>query len=153
MKSVFSAVAFIFFSTVFVKAQTVNFDFINSIASQSDSAGVAKMRSLGYLSLAEGEFQLVKDNKIISRVYIVKGLPNSEQENTYWAFQVRGKKEYSPIIKAIKKGAVVTEGMRFGKPKTEYKSTDGMFYYPFEDSSINQLYWVYASKSSLLDKP
>lgn len=152
MKAAYLAIALIF-SVSILSAQPVNYEFIRSIASQTDNDGIAKMRSLGYLGLADGEFQLVKDSRIISRAYIVKGLPNSEHEHSYWAFQVRGKKDYAALLKDIKKGAAVTKGTRFGKPKTEYKSAEGMYYYPFEDSSINQLYWVYASKVSLLDQP
>ncbi|MBC7914976.1 MAG: hypothetical protein H7Y07_12735 [Pyrinomonadaceae bacterium] len=131
----------------------VNYELIKSVVSKTDIEAHATVRAAGYTPMSQGEFQYIKDNKIYSRAYFIKGNPDGEPnlKNTYWAFQARGKDVYKGVFKEIKKGAIVKEGTRMGKAKTEYKAKDGLYYYPFEDISIKGLYWIYASKGSLLD--
>ena len=151
MKTISLTLFVLLFLSISVNAQTVDYKFMKSLVALSDSSANVSIRNSGYRALPQGEYQFVKDNRILQRVYFVKGNVEADQKNTYWAFQARGKKEFSGLFKNIKKGAVKKEGTRFGKSKTEYKSKDGLYFYPFEDSSIKNFYWIYASKESLLD--
>lgn len=131
-------------------AQTIDYNFIKSIVLQPDSTAINSLLSSGYSQNKDGDYRFIADNKIKAFISYAKAYPDAGQK-AYWAFQIRGKKEYSPIFKAIKKGATVRTGTHFEKVRTEYKSADGIYYYPFEDSMFNGLYWVYASKESILD--
>ena len=133
------------------KAQTVDYGFIKSLLSKSDSVAIVSLTNGGYTKYKGGEFKYVADNKVKSAITFVKANPKDNQLHTYWAFQIYGKKPYASILKDLKKGSVKKEGTQYGAPKTEYKSKDGVFYYPFADSMFSGLYWIYASKESLLD--
>ena len=134
-----------------VQAQTVDYKFIKSIVMQPDSLAMSSLKALGYTPNKDGDYRFIADNKIKSFVSYAKANPRAGQDASYWAFQARGKKIYKPIFKEIKKGAVVKTGTHFGKPRTEYKSPDGIYFYPFEDSMFDGLFWVYASRQSLLE--
>lgn len=151
MKKIFIPFLLLFLN-VSLKAQTVDYNLIKSIVSQSDSSAIVSLTKLGYRPNKDGDYRYVADNKVLAFVSYARAMPESGQNSSYWAFQLRGKKAYSPVFKEIKKNATVTTGTQFGKPKTEYKSPEGIYYYPFEDSMFDGLYWVYASKESLLDK-
>lgn len=133
------------------RAQMVDFNFIKSIVSQSDEAALKNLKDLGYTPNKDGDYRFIEDNKIKAFVTYVKANPDAGQEHTYWAFQARGNKAYKAILKRIKKDAIIKNGTHFGKPRTEYQSPDGIYYYPFEDSMFKGLYWIYASKGSLLE--
>lgn len=151
MKCIKVILPVLLFFSLSSSAQTIDFNFIKSIVSQSDSLALTNLRSLGYTPNKDGDYRFIEDNKIKAFVTYVKANPDAGQEHTYWAFQARGKKAYKAILKQIKKGAVTKNGTHFGKPRIEYKSPDGIFYYPFEDSMFKGLYWIYASKGSLLE--
>jgi hypothetical protein len=131
------------------KAQSL--DFIKSIVSQPDSVAIAQLKAAGYKPNKDGDFRLVADNKVTSIISYVQANPQAGQSHTFWAFQARGKKAYSPILKGLKKGATVKNGTHFGKPRIEYKSPEGIYFYPFGDSMFKGLFWIYASKVSLLE--
>jgi hypothetical protein len=133
------------------QAQTVDHKFITLIVSQPDSTSISSLKKMGYRADKDGDFRFVADGKVKSLVSYVKANPDAGQNQTYWSFQARGKKVYAPILKEIKKGAQIKKGTHFGKPRTEYKSPEGLYYYPFEDSMFDGLYWIYASKESLLE--
>ena len=135
-----------------VKAQTIDYNLIQSVISQPDTAAMASLRKLGYTPNKDGDFRFIADNKIKALISYAKANPDAGQQASYWAFQARGKKAYNPIFKEIKKGAVITSGNHFGKARTEYKSPEGYYFYPFEDSMFDGLYWIYVSRESLLDK-
>ncbi len=151
MKRTYTLFALLLFFASIVKAQVVDFNFIKSIVSLDDSAAIQLLLKSGYTPSKDGDYRFIADNKIKAYVSYVKANPAAGVDISYWAFQSRGKKAYSPIFKQIKKGAVVKSGTHFGKPKTEYKSPEGIYYYPFEDSMFDGLYWIYASKQSLLE--
>jgi hypothetical protein len=133
------------------RAQQVNYKLLTSIVSQPDSLAIAQLKAAGYKPNNDGDFRLIADNKVVSIISYVKANPQAGQSHTFWAFQVRGKKAYSPIFKGIKKGATVKAGTHFGKPRVEYKSPEGLYYYPFADSMFKGLFWIYGSKESLLE--
>jgi|GEM_PF-1155527 len=151
MKRINIILVVLLFFSLSSRAQTVDFNFIRSIVSQSDSLALKELKSLGYTPTKDNDYRFIEDNKIKAFVTYVKANPDAGQEHTYWAFQARGKKAYNAIVKQIKKDAVIKNGTHFGKPRTEYKSPDGIYYYPFEDSMFKGLYWIYASKGSLLE--
>lgn len=151
MKRKYTLLALLFFFSIISKAQVIDYNFINSIVSKEDTEAIQLLYKSGYTPYKDGVYRFIADNKIKAFVSYVKANPNTGQNHSYWAFQARGKKVYSPIFKKIKKGAAVKSGTHFGKPKTEYKSPNGIYYYPFEDSMFKGLYWIYASKESLLD--
>jgi hypothetical protein len=134
------------------KAQTIDYNFIKDLASKPDQAAIASLIVAGYTPTKNSEYRFIADGKIKAYTAYVKADTLNGQKVSYWAFQARGKKAYKPIFNAIKKGAEVKSGNHFGKRRTEYKSPDGLFYYPFEDSMFDGLYWIYASKASLLDE-
>ncbi|MBC8054703.1 MAG: hypothetical protein H7Y13_16725 [Sphingobacteriaceae bacterium] len=133
-------------------AQTIDYNFIKSIISQPDSLAMKSLKDQGYTANKEGDYRFIAENRIKAFVSYAKPMPRAGQNSSYWAFQLRGKKEYKPVFKEIKKGAAVTTGTHYDKTRTEYKSPEGIYYYPFEDSKFDGLYWVYASKESLLAK-
>lgn len=133
------------------KAQTVDYTFIKSIVTQSDTLAMNALKAAGYTRNKDGDYRFIADNKIKSFISFAKANPDGGQSASYWAFQARGKKAYKPIFKEVKKGAIVKQGTHFGKPRTEYKSPDGIYYYLFEDSMFDGLFWIYASRQSLLD--
>ncbi|MEJ6980381.1 hypothetical protein WG906_07960 [Pedobacter sp. P351] len=150
MKYIHTFLILLFFFSI-SKAQVVDYNFINSIVSKEDSGAIRLLLQSGYSLSKDGDYRFIADNKIKAYISHVKANPEAGQKQSYWAFQARGKKAYSPILKQIKKGATVKSGSHFGKQKTEYKSPEGIYYYPFEDSMFDGLYWIYASKESLLD--
>ncbi|MFD2162774.1 hypothetical protein ACFSJU_10255 [Paradesertivirga mongoliensis] len=152
MKQIVITAALLLLFNVSVRSQTVDYNLMKSMMSQSDSSAMASLTKMGYKPNKDGDYRYVADNKVLAFVSYAKAMPESGQSSSYWAFQLRGKKAYSPVFKEIKKNATVTTGTHFGKPKTEYKSPEGIYYYPFEDSMFDGLYWVYASRESLLDK-
>ncbi len=151
MKQIYTFFTLLLFCGTIAKGQVVDYNFIKSIVSQEDSAAIQLLLKSGYTPSKDGDYRFIADNKIKAHVSYVKANPAAGVDKSYWAFQARGKKAYSPIFKQIKKGAEVKSGTHFGKPKTEYKSPEGVYYYPFEDSMFDGLYWIYASKESLLE--
>ncbi|MGV3509253.1 MAG: hypothetical protein ACO1N7_08195 [Sphingobacteriaceae bacterium] len=151
MKSIYTLLVLFLCLSLSSRAQTVDYNFIKSIVTQEDAAAINALLSAGYTPNKDGDYRFIAENKIKAFVSYVKANPDAGQEHTYWAFQARGKKAYKDIFKEIKKDAVIKEGTHFGKPRTEYKSPDGIYYYPFEDSMFDGLYWIYASKGSLLE--
>ena len=135
----------------FTQAQKVDHKFLTSIVSQPDSLAMAQLKAAGYKPNKEGDYRFIEDNKVKSIISYVQANPQAGQSHTFWAFQARGKKAYSPIFKAIKKGATIKSGTHFGKPRVEYKSREGLYFYPFEDSMFKGLFWIYGSKVSLLE--
>ena len=151
MKKIHALLALLLFLSISSDAQTIDYNFIKSIVLQPDSSAIKSLTASGYKVNKDGDYRFIADNKIKAFISHVKANPDEGQFASYWAFQARGKKVYKPIFKLIKKGAAVKEGSHFGKPRTEYKSPDGIYYYPFEDSMFDGLYWIYASKESLLE--
>jgi hypothetical protein len=133
------------------KAQQLKYEFLTSIVSQPDSSAKAQLLAAGYKPNKEGDYRFVEDNKVKSIISYIQANPQAGQSHTFWAFQARGKKAYSPIFKAIKKGVTIKNGTHFGKPRVEYKSREGLYFYPFEDSMFKGLFWIYGSKVSLLE--
>lgn len=134
-----------------VKAQTVDLKLIRTIISQPDSVSFKTLQSSGYTLNKDGDFKFIADNRIKAFISFIKGNEIAGSPS-YWGFQVRGKKAFKPIFNEIKKGAQVKTGMQYGKERTEYKSADGYYYYPFEDSVFDGLFWIYGSKESLLEE-
>lgn len=143
--------ALILLTSIQTKAQVIDYNFIESIVSQPDSLALKSLLAAGYTPNKEGDYRFIADNKIKAVVTYVKANPDAGQDHCYWAFQVRGKKIYSDVFRQVKKDATFKDGLHFGKQRTEYKSPDGLYYYPFEDSMFKGLYWVYISHSSLLE--
>jgi hypothetical protein len=134
-----------------LSAQEVNFQLIKSVVSQPDSVAKLSLLASGYTPNKDGDYRFIQDNKIKAFISYAKVNPDIGQPTSYWAFQARGKKAYKPIFEEIRKKAVLKKGTHFGKPRTEYKTPDGFYFYPFEDSMFDGLYWIYASKASILD--
>jgi len=151
MKYIILLLTSIALSSTQTRAQVIDYAFIESIATQPDSLALRSLLTAGYTPNKEGDYRFIVDNKIKAFVTYVKANPDSGQDHSYWAFQVRNKKSYSDILKQVKKDAQTKEGFHFGKPRTEYKSPEGLYYYPFEDSMFKGLYWVYVSRASLLE--
>ncbi len=150
MKRIALFVAFLLVFS-FCQAQQPDYKFLTSIVSQPDSVAMAQLKAAGYKPNKDGDFRLIIDNKVISIISYVKANPQAGQSHTFWAFQERGKKAYLPIFKGIKKKATIKMGTHFGKPRVEYKTPEGFYFYPFEDSMFKGLFWIYGSKESLLE--
>jgi hypothetical protein len=151
MKHIHLVFALLLLSAASARAQKVDYVFIKNILSQPDSVSFKTLQSSGYTVNKDGDFKYISDNRIKSFISYVKANPNGGSP-AYWGFQARGKKLFKPLLKEIKKGAVVKTGTQYGKERTEYKSPDGYYFYPFEDSVFDGLYWIYASKESLLEQ-
>src|SRR5688572_29210303 len=95
------------FLSISLKSQTINYEFIKSIVVQPDSSAIGFLEATGYTQNKDGDFRFIVDNKIKGFISYAKANPNIGQNQTYWAFQARGKKVYAPIFKQIKKDGAV----------------------------------------------